>query len=262
MIIAICLLLSGDIHQCPGPTTNGASISDVSTRNSTSAQVCSIDRDYCPKFTQQTYLLRCALFPSSVEDPEGLQLRLIDSLTHPGETSPGGRLRLTAGRARGKPPTPQGASSGAVGVERSAALVQYSSSGHLGTPEDVTAVRLPMEDRPPFNSPAEKPSPPGRLAVVSTSLALTRSNTGGDYTLVSTFDVQTSDKHHMNSPDKHTHKKNKCGEVNRAIRKNRKWKVFPTVNNSRIIWDPKAKPKGILGGHQNIRSLKSKSIYY
>lgn len=44
------------------------------------------------------------------------------------------------------------------------------------------------------------------------------------------------------------------------ISKNRKWDVFRTVNHSRTVWDPKAKPRGILGGHLNIRSIKIKSL--
>ena len=55
----------------------------------------------------------------------------------------------------------------------------------------------------------------------------------------------------------HTVKKNKV--LNIAISKNRKLNLFQTVNHSRIIWDPKSKPRGILGGHLNIRSFKSKS---
>lgn len=47
--------------------------------------------------------------------------------------------------------------------------------------------------------------------------------------------------------------------VNKAIHMNRKWKVVHTVNNARLIWDQKAKPKGLFGGHLNIRSLRSKS---
>ena len=46
---------------------------------------------------------------------------------------------------------------------------------------------------------------------------------------------------------------------NRQISKNRKWDVFRTVNQSRTVWASKAKPKGLLGGHLNIRSIKSKS---
>ncbi len=46
--------------------------------------------------------------------------------------------------------------------------------------------------------------------------------------------------------------------INKAIIKHRKWKVFKTVNNSRLIWDAHSKPKGLLGGHINIRSILSK----
>lgn len=48
-------------------------------------------------------------------------------------------------------------------------------------------------------------------------------------------------------------------QLNPWIAKNKKWEVFQTVNHSRTVWDPKAKPKGLLGGHLNIRSILSKS---
>lgn len=35
--------------------------------------------------------------------------------------------------------------------------------------------------------------------------------------------------------------------LNPGIAKNRKWEVFQTVNHSRTMWDPRAKPKGLLG---------------
>ncbi len=44
-----------------------------------------------------------------------------------------------------------------------------------------------------------------------------------------------------------------------SILKHRKWKIFQTLNQSRIVWDPKAKMKGLLCGHLNIRSIKLKS---
>ncbi len=47
--------------------------------------------------------------------------------------------------------------------------------------------------------------------------------------------------------------------VNQGILKNKKWGFFQTVNQSRTIWDPKVKPKGLLGGHLNIQSIISKS---
>ena len=42
--------------------------------------------------------------------------------------------------------------------------------------------------------------------------------------------------------------------INKAIIKHRNWKVFKTVNNSRLIWD---KPKRLLCGHINIRTFIS-----
>ncbi len=40
-----------------------------------------------------------------------------------------------------------------------------------------------------------------------------------------------------------------------AIEKHHKLQCFQTVNHSKIIWDRGAKPKGILGGHLNVRSM-------
>ncbi len=36
--------------------------------------------------------------------------------------------------------------------------------------------------------------------------------------------------------------------LNPAIKKLRKLNFFQTVNNARVLWDPRAKPKGLLGG--------------
>ncbi len=46
--------------------------------------------------------------------------------------------------------------------------------------------------------------------------------------------------------------------VNPVIVKQRQFKLFRTVNHARILWDIDAKPKGLLGGHLNIRSIVSK----
>lgn len=53
--------------------------------------------------------------------------------------------------------------------------------------------------------------------------------------------------------------KRKKTVLNPAIKKLRKLKFFQTVNNSRVLWDPSAKPKGLLWGHLNIHSIISKS---
>ena len=47
--------------------------------------------------------------------------------------------------------------------------------------------------------------------------------------------------------------------LNPAIIKLRKFDLFQTVNNAKVLWDPQAKPSGLLGGHLNICSFISKS---
>ena len=44
-----------------------------------------------------------------------------------------------------------------------------------------------------------------------------------------------------------------------AVAKHHNFSFFQTVNHSKTIWDQCAKPKGLLGGHLNIRSAISKS---
>ncbi len=48
------------------------------------------------------------------------------------------------------------------------------------------------------------------------------------------------------------------GAINHAAQKQKQFKLFQTVNHAIVIWDSKLKPKGILGGHLNIRSITSK----
>lgn len=45
---------------------------------------------------------------------------------------------------------------------------------------------------------------------------------------------------------------------NWAALKQKELKIFQTVNHAQIIWNPQTKPKGILGGHINIRSILPK----
>ena len=48
-----------------------------------------------------------------------------------------------------------------------------------------------------------------------------------------------------------------CG--NMVVTKHFSISLFQTVQQSKIIWDPRAKPKGLLGGHLNICSVKAKT---
>ncbi|KAI4828902.1 hypothetical protein KUCAC02_022973 [Chaenocephalus aceratus] len=85
LIIAICLLMLGDIHQCPGPTSNEASFADSVTCNSTSLHLCSINY-------RQTHLVQPAPSLSTTEDPAVLQLQYPDTgLWWPNEGDPAGR---------------------------------------------------------------------------------------------------------------------------------------------------------------------------
>lgn len=43
------------------------------------------------------------------------------------------------------------------------------------------------------------------------------------------------------------------------MKKQQATKMFQTVNHAKVLWDPQVKPKGIFGGHLNIRSVLSKT---
>lgn len=45
------------------------------------------------------------------------------------------------------------------------------------------------------------------------------------------------------------------GSDSRAAQKIKNYPLFQSVNHARVLWDAKCKPKGILGGQLNIRSL-------
>ena len=47
--------------------------------------------------------------------------------------------------------------------------------------------------------------------------------------------------------------------INPVIKKHCKLNFFKTVNQSLVIWDQQYKPKGVFGGHINIRSLTPKA---
>ncbi len=45
---------------------------------------------------------------------------------------------------------------------------------------------------------------------------------------------------------------------NPTFKKKRSTKLNITLNQAKVIWDPKCKPKGLFGGHLNIRSILPK----
>lgn len=56
---------------------------------------------------------------------------------------------------------------------------------------------------------------------------------------------------------------NETGKLNAmqtlVVSKQRQMKLFQTVNHASVLWNPLTKPKGIFGGHINIRSVMSKT---
>lgn len=77
VIIAICLLLSGAIHECPGPTiaTEEGSIVNNFISNSTTTQVCRSFRDFsCFETRQQPYTVELGQGTRHTEDPMMAQL--------------------------------------------------------------------------------------------------------------------------------------------------------------------------------------------
>lgn len=47
-------------------------------------------------------------------------------------------------------------------------------------------------------------------------------------------------------------------EGQNSTRKQRELEFFQTINHAQVIWNYQSKPKGILGGHINIRSILPK----
>lgn len=47
--------------------------------------------------------------------------------------------------------------------------------------------------------------------------------------------------------------------LSNALTKQQRYRLFQTVNHAKVLWDPEVKPKGVFGGHLNIRSAVSKS---
>jgi len=46
---------------------------------------------------------------------------------------------------------------------------------------------------------------------------------------------------------------------NPAVRRHTLCRIFQTANHAKVLWDPKVKPRGLFGGHLNIRSVVAKS---
>lgn len=79
---------------------------------------------------------------------------------------------------------------------------------------------------------------------------------GGLPTLTVSSSQENMSKQLVNSVNQIPRNRQHWG-LNPAIGKHRRMNFFQTLNHSKLIWDP-SKPKGLLGGHLNIRSVVSK----
>lgn len=230
LVAVICLLLSGDIHPCPGPDGqchspmpgDGMAFHGTTSRSNNAFPQVRTSISIPATFDhEQTNLIRRFRHPNAVELPEAIR---------PDEP-------LLAG------PMPE-LSAGESGERRHAEdlVVFWCAPGRH------------TEDGRPLTTDSTNTD-------LQTNYSATASNNDSgtlehsaepNPTLKVCLDNKT--RVAVRNVNKPTRKL-----INPAITKKRDWSIFQTVNNARVVWDPKAKPKGLLGGHLNIHSIKSKS---
>ncbi len=217
LIITICLILSGDIHPCPGPHRVTPEERPLEERDTTVLQVCPLyDALQCSPVRSN---LSC---PSSsvgtLGSRAGAVTELVDWRVRCAWVS---RASVGVGGVPGAHGVGVGGVRRVLGGSRGASL---QSDGFAGTSGGSCVS-----------------SGPG----VHAGLARPRGS------------VTTLKACALRVPIVMQNVNRK--QLNPGIAKNKKWEVFQTVNHSRTVWDPKAKPKGLLGGHLNIRNIRSKS---
>lgn len=65
--------------------------------------------------------------------------------------------------------------------------------------------------------------------------------------------------HFTKSKEMSVYKANASLCRNPAVRRQSLCKIFQTANHAKVLLDPKVKPRGLFGGHLNIRSIVAKS---
>ncbi len=277
----ICLLLSGDIHPCPGPHhAKPVNVLDF-TLDSAVSQVRTLGRGTLLSGHVQQTNLPCFGSPgfgggvlpalSAVTSGEVVEAQRlgtsimdrrhigpVDSRTDPAtlqvRTFGGGMslsgyaqhtnlprsVSLDAGVGAGSVAAEEaklpGVSTAAVGVPRHVHVGLLASEAGLGS-------RAASGSDTDFQPRSCITRPEGNLAPMESPNSSISVNSGLGTSQVFAKSMQNV----------------KSKVVNQGILKNKKWGFFQTVNQSRTIWDPKVKPKGLLGGHLNIRSIIAKS---
>jgi len=269
LIIMICLLLSGDIHPCPGPH-HAKSVNSLDfTSDSAVSQVRTLGRGtLLSGCIQQTNL------PCSGSLGSGGGVLPAWSAVMSGVVD---AQRLGSGTA-----IMDRHHTGSVDSTSDLAILQVRTSGgsrslsgyaqHTNLPRSILLDAGGGVDAGSFT--AEESELPG---VTTAAIGVPRHVHSGLLTFAaglgslaaseSDTDLQKrsllrplgneGNSAPLESPLNMHNLKSKA--VNQGILKNKKWGFFQTVNQSRTIWDPKVKPKGLLGGHLNIRSIISKS---
>ncbi len=241
LIIIFSLLLAGDVHQCPGPRLCSESAAklpnpdSITTSNSSGLQIqtvltnvvqtmtnCSPDSLACSTDDSVNIPVATAM-QSGFRGPsanEGVG-ELLSLRRCTSSLAPGDTLRrcLHTDVAQGLP------DGNCVTSSLRAITVQ---SLDRAQPADLT----PLTSTSPGSTLCDGP---GKCGPVTNSL---RSR---------------------GSTSQQPNSQRRATGLNPAIKKLRKLNFLQTVNNARVLWDPCAKPSGLLGGHLNIRSLIPKS---
>ncbi|KAK7922272.1 hypothetical protein WMY93_009174 [Mugilogobius chulae] len=225
LLITICLMLSGDIHPCPGPhhakspeLATIAAKPGGATRDIPILQVCSFGQ-----------MLPCCVPNANLLSHNPWHIAAPEIAVHEKTDAAEG-----VGAAAVSGPAVNQATSGGGGGGRADQWCEPNPSVAAYAARDSTVERSKQRISSTILNE--------RQAKISTrQTGKTPQPASGAAPL---FDspLITNRKH-----------------INPGIRKHRKWALFRTVNHSRIIWDSKAKPKGLLGGHLNVRSIIPKT---
>lgn len=222
-IIAICLLLSGDIHQCPGPLSapaqTGPRVSSTHSRSNTG------NLQVCPPCTQNYTLEQPTHLPDSIFSASTVGLPMTGTVAMVSSMEEESGFSRRDGLFTWEAPCM---------LTPSAPCATARNSGNVAYPVHGTAV----QQKSPYGSNNAGENSPTRQML---QLHLHSSENKANISSLTTTGSTT--------------KQNRKLTTNLAVVKNRKWNVFRTVNNSKIIWDSSIKPKGLLGGHLNVRSL-------
>lgn len=263
-VIAICLLLSGDIHQCPGSVNNILPTEGpyVNTANSRStAGNLQVRSQSIPYYTleQQTHL-NVSISPAAVSTV-AVPMTNLDVAANSAEPF-GAWSGVTIWNAPHALATPRKHPSSA----RSSGGTVISADAR-GTGAFHSWLRNnPESSHGPAAGPTRVQHSVQTIDNIRSHLPGLRCEPG-----VKQSDINGRSDAKMNNGNDNQHKPSNAGKTipkhqrhattnNIAAPRQKVSKIFQTVNHAKILWDQKLKPKGIFGGHLNIREALSKKL--